>query len=90
MSFPTTYAFAGLFKLLFKLADICADGSAVPPIMETLGPILGIPPESDAPGTLTDKIFLTFIHPVAIIAAALMYPNGGVAAPASNALFAPE
>jgi hypothetical protein len=88
MSVATAYALIGFWFCCANDLAICADGSAEPPTIDTLGPLGAVDAVSLAPGTGVAVILRTFANPVAMTAAALMYPNG-VPAPAANALVAP-
>jgi hypothetical protein len=88
MSVATAYALIGFWFCCANDLAICADGSAEPPTIDTLGPLGADDDVSVAPGTGVATILRTFAKPVANIAAMFMYPIG-VPAPAANALFAP-
>ena len=54
------------------LANTLATVFALYVLIETLGPMLGVDPESDWPGISVDTIFRTFANPAAITPAAPM------------------
>jgi hypothetical protein len=72
MSVATAYALIGFWFCCANDLAICADGSAEPPTIDTLGPLGVDEPESLEPGTGVDVILRTLAKPAAMIAAALI------------------
>jgi hypothetical protein len=72
MSVATAYALIGFWFCCANDLAICADGSAEPPTIETLGPLGVADAVSLEPGTGVDVILRTFAKPAAMMAAALI------------------